>query len=144
MTGTDQGRGNSGVLFMGRYELQILDSYENKTYVNGQAASIYKQHAPLANASRRPGEWQTYDVVWVAPRFAADGSLTSPARITVFHNGVLVHHDIELRGPTAFRGTPSYRAHAARLPLELQEHNNRVAFRNIWVREPILPIVPRP
>lgn len=142
VSGDGQGRGNSGVLFMGRYELQILDSYDHTTYVNGQAASIYKQHAPLANASRRPGEWQSYDAIWLAPRFKPDGTLASPARLTVFHNGVLVHHDVALAGPTAFRGTPPYRAHPAQLPLELQEHNNALAFRNIWVRELRLPAQP--
>lgn len=135
VSGQGQGRGNSGVFLMGIYELQILDSYENPTYVNGQAAAIYKQYPPLVNASRRPGEWQTYDVVWIAPRFAPDGSLVSPARMTVFHNGVLVQHDAVLKGHTPNRGQPAYRAHADRLPLDLQDHNNAIAFRNIWVRE---------
>ena len=133
--GRGQGRGNSGVFFMGRYEVQVLDSHDNPTYVNGQAGSIYKQHPPLVNASRPPGEWQSYDIVFIAPRFAADGSLVSPARITVFHNGVLVQHDAILSGPTEYRGAPKYAAHAARQPLELQEHGNPVAFRHIWVRE---------
>ncbi len=133
--GKGQGRGNSGVFFMGLYELQVLDSYQNDTYVNGQAGSIYKQHPPLVNASRPPGEWQTYDAVFVAPRFAADGTLSSPARVTVFHNGVLVQHDVVLTGPTEYRGQPKYKAHAAKLPLRLQDHRNPTAFRNIWVRE---------
>ncbi len=133
--GKGQGRGNSGVFFMGRYELQILDSHQNDTYVNGQAGSIYKQHPPLVNASRPAGEWQTYDVVFIAPRFAADGSLVSPARMTAFHNGVLVQHDAVLSGPTEYRGQPKYQAHAAKLPLSLQDHRNPNAFRNIWVRE---------
>lgn len=137
--GNSQGRGNSGVFFMGLYELQILDSWNNPTYVNGQAGSLYKQHPPLVNASRPPGEWQTYDVVFVAPRFAADGSLVSPARVTAFHNGVLVQHDAVLRGPTVYRGEPKYQAHADRLPLVLQDHDNPTAFRNIWVRELRLP-----
>ena len=143
--GDGQGRGNSGVFFMGLYELQILDSYENKTYVNGQAASVYKEHAPLVNPSRPPGEWQTYDVVFVAPRFAADGTLRRPARLTAFHNGVLVQHDVVLTGPTpngpSFHQPklPPYAAHAAKLPLVLQAHGNPVAFRNIWVRELTLP-----
>ena len=137
--GDSQGRGNSGVFFMGLYELQVLDSYNNPTYVNGQAGAIYKQHIPLVNASRKPGEWQTYDAVWIAPRFAADGQLVSPGRATVFHNGVLVQHDVFLRGPTTHRGTPPYKAHAPKLPLELQDHNNLTAFRNIWVREIALP-----
>ena len=137
--GEGQGRGNSGVFFMGLYELQVLDSYRNETYVNGQAASIYKQQAPLVNASRGPGEWQVYDAIWIAPRFNADGSLRSPARITVFHNGVLVQHQTEVQGGTVFRGKPSYKAHADKLPLELQDHSNPNAFRNIWVRELKLP-----
>lgn len=139
VSGKSQGRGNSGIFFMGLYELQVLDSYDNETYVNGQAGSLYKQHAPLVNASRKPGEWQTYDAVFVAPRFAADGSVLSPARVTVFHNGVLVQHDVALRGPTVFRGQPQYAAHAARLPLALQDHKNPTAFRNIWIRELHLP-----
>lgn len=133
--GKGQGRGNSGVFFMGLYELQVLDSHDNPTYVNGQAGSVYKQHPPLVNASRPPGEWQTYDVVFIAPRFAADGSLASPARLTAFHNGVLVQHDVVLTGPTEYRGPPKYQAHAAKLPLLLQDHGDPVAFRNIWVRE---------
>lgn len=143
--GKGQGRGNSGVYFMGLYEVQILDSYENATYVNGQAASVYKEHAPLVNASRPPGEWQTFDVVFVAPRFAADGSLLRPARMTVFHNGVLVLHDVVLTGPTPNGPTyhqptlPPYAAHAAKLPLLLQDHRDVIAFRNIWVRELSLP-----
>jgi hypothetical protein len=137
--GSGQGRGNSGIYFMGLYELQILDSWQNPTYANGQAAAIYKQHPPLVNASSRPGEWQTYDVVFIAPRFAVDGRLLTPARMTAFHNGVLVQHDAVLRGPTVFRGEPRYAPHAAKLPLVLQDHRNLVAFRNIWVRELALP-----
>ena len=133
--GTGQDRGNSGVFFMGLYELQILDSYKNPTYVNGQAASIYKQYAPLVNASRPPGEWQVYDAVFIAPRFASDGALARPARATVFHNGVMVQYDVPLKGRIAYRGYPSYARHAAKLPLALQDHGDRVAFRNIWVRE---------
>jgi hypothetical protein len=137
--GESQGRGNSGVFFMGLYELQVLDSWKNPTYVNGQAGSVYKQHPPLVNASRAPGEWQTYDAVFIAPRFAADGSLTSPARLTAFHNGVLIQHDVVLSGPTEYRGQPKYKAHAAKLPLLLQDHHNPVAYRNIWIRELTLP-----
>lgn len=136
--GSGQGRGNSGIFLMGLYELQVLDSYDNKTYVNGQLGSIYKQHAPLANPARPPGAWQTYDVVFVAPRFDADGKLLSPARLTAFLNGVLVQHDVVLRGPTVYRGQPQYKAHEPRLPLVLQDHGDAVAFRNIWVREPAL------
>ena len=137
--GKGQGRGNSGVFFMGLYELQVLDSYDNETYSNGQVGSIYKQHIPLANPSRPPGEWQTYDLVFIAPRFAANGTLLSPARLTAFQNGVLVLHDVEIKGPTTYRGTPVYRAHADKLPLVLQDHRNPTAFRNIWVREIALP-----
>lgn len=137
--GSGQGRGNSGIYFMGLYELQILDSWQNPTYVNGQAASIYKQHAPLANASRPPGEWQVFDAVFIAPHFGVDGRLLSPARITALHNGVLVQHDAVLRGPTVFRGEPRYAPHSAKLPLVLQDHRNPVAFRNIWVRALTLP-----
>jgi len=134
-----QGRGNSGVFLMGRYEFQVLDSYENPTYVNGQAGSIYKQHPPLVNATRPPGEWQTYDIVFIAPRFSQDGKLLSPARLTGFHNGVLVQYDTVLRGATTYRGQPKYTPHAPRLPIELQDHSDLVAFRNIWVREIKLP-----
>jgi hypothetical protein len=139
VSGTGQGRGNSGVIFMGRYEVQILDSFENATYVNGQAASVYKQHVPLVNASRPPGEWQTYDIVFVAPRFKSDGSLRAPGRLTVFHNGVLVQHDVEIRGKTTHRGPPIYTAHGEKEPLALQFHNNPIGYRNIWVRELNLP-----
>lgn len=145
VTGSGQSRGNSGVFFMGLYELQILDSVSNPTYVNGQNAAVYKEHAPLVNASRPPGEWQTYDVVFVAPRFAPDGALLRPARLTAFHNGVLVQHDVVLTGPTPNGPTfnrstlPSYEAHPAKLPLLLQDHRSPVAFRNIWVRELHLP-----
>ena len=134
-----QARGNSGVFMMGLYELQVLDSYNNPTYVNGQAASIYKQYPPLVNACRPPEVWQTYDVIFIAPRFAADGSLISPARETVLHNGVLVQYDVVLKGPTEYRGYPKYKAHAAKLPIQLQDHGDKVSFRNIWVREITLP-----
>lgn len=145
ITGDGQGRGNSGVFFMGLYEVQVLDSWNNPTYVNGQAGSVYKEHAPLVNASRPPGEWQIYDIVFVAPRFGGDDKLPSPARLTVFHNGVLVQHDVTLTGPTPNGASyhqpalPDYAPHAARLPLMLQDHHNAVAFRNIWVRELHLP-----
>jgi hypothetical protein len=131
--GSSQGRGNSGVIFMGLYELQVLDSYNNPTYVKGQAGAVYNQHAPLVNASKKPGEWQRYDVVWIAPRFADDGSLLKLARITVFHNGVLVQHDFAVQGPTSMN-KPKYKMHPASLPLKLQDHHNPIAFRNIWVR----------
>jgi hypothetical protein len=143
ITGKGQLRGNSGVFLMGRYEIQVLDSYQSETYVNGQTASIYKQYAPLVNASRAPGEWQTYDIIFTAPRFDSDGKLLKPAYMTVLHNGVVVHHAAELKGPTVYRGQPKYQPHAAKLPIVLQEHKNdasdAVAYRNIWVRELALP-----
>ena len=135
IAGESQGRGNSGVFLMERYEVQVLDSWNNRTYTNGQAASIYKQHAPLVNAARRPGTWQTFDIIFMAPRFAADGSLERAATMTVLHNGVLVQNHVELAGPTVFRGQPEYEAHAAKLPILLQDHSNLVGYRNIWVRE---------
>src|SRR5690606_42156470 len=124
-----------GVFFMELYELQILDSYNNTTYSNGQAGSLYKQHIPLVNASLKPGEWQSYDVVFTAPQFNADGSLKSPARFTVFHNGVLIQNNVELKGGTVYRGQPSYKSHADKAPIVLQDHGNPVSFRNIWIRE---------
>jgi hypothetical protein len=139
VVGNGQGRGNSGVLFMGLYELQVLDSHNNPTYVNGQAGAIYKQVPPLVNASKPPGEWQTYDAVWVAPRFSTEGKVLSPARLTLFHNGVLVQLCSTSTGPTMNQGHPHYFKHPAKLPLMLQEHRNPVAFRNIWVRELALP-----
>ena len=135
IVGESQGRGNSGVFLMGLYEVQVLDSWENPSYVNGQAASVYKQHIPLVNASRAPGEWQTYDIVFSAPRFTAEGALDRPATVTVLHNGVLVQNHVTLEGPTVFRGAPRYEAHADRLPIMLQDHRNDVSYRNIWVRE---------
>ena len=135
IVGEGQGRGNSGVYIMGKYEVQVLDSYENETYYNGQAASLYKQNIPLVNACLPPGEWQTYDIIFKAPRFKEDGSLKSPAYVTVIHNGVLVQNHVELKGTTAFTGKPKYKAHPEKLPLHLQDHNNPVSFRNIWIRE---------
>lgn len=133
--GEGQGRGNSGVFLMGKYEVQVLDNYENKTYPNGQAASIYKQTIPLVNACRKPGEWQTYDIIFTAPRFNEKGRVTHPARITVIHNGVLVQNNTEIWGVTEFIGLPSYKQHSMKEPLILQDHNDLVSFRNIWIRE---------
>lgn len=133
--GTGQGRGNSGVFLMGYYEVQILDSYGNDTYADGQAAALYGQQPPLVNASRRPGEWQTYDIYFTRPRFAPDGTLLDSARVTVVHNGVLVHHAVAFQGRTAHQRRASYEAHPDRLPILLQDHGDRVRFRNVWVRE---------
>lgn len=133
--GEGQGRGNSGVFLMGLYEVQVLDSYENETYYNGQAGSIYKQQIPLVNACRPPGQWQTYDIIFKAPRFKDDGSLLSPAYITVIHNGVLIQNHVELKGGTRYIGAPEYVKHSEKLPLILQDHGDAVSFRNIWVRE---------
>lgn len=134
--GSSQGRGNSGVFFgLTRYEIQVLDSYQNPTYADGSCASIYNQYPPLVNASRPPGEWQSFDILWTAPRFDADGRLVSPARVTLFHNGVLVHHNAELIGNTGWVTRGPYRAHPEKLPLALQDHGNPVRYRNIWVRE---------
>lgn len=132
--GEGQGRGNSGIFMMEIYELQVLDSYESVTYSNGQAGSIYKQSVPLVNACKGPGEWQVYDVIFMAPVFTEKGSLKSPATITVLHNGVLVQNNFEIKGPTVFRGIPRYEAHG-KGSLTLQDHGNPTSFRNIWVRE---------
>ncbi len=133
VVGDSQGRGNSGVFLMSEYEVQVLDSFDNRTYSNGQAASVYKQHIPLVNASRRPGKWQTYDIVFTAPVFGTHGRVVHPARVTVFHNGVLVQNNVTLHGPTEFIGEPQYKAHGA-APLKLQDHGNPVRYRNIWIR----------
>jgi hypothetical protein len=133
--GTSQGRGNSGIFLMGRYEMQVLDSYENKTYFDGQAGAIYKQTPPAVNAMRPPGEWNTYDIFWTAPRFDEDGSLLSPAYITATHNGVLVLNHFELLGDTPFNRAPQYTAHGPKGPIAIQDHGNPVRFRNIWIRE---------
>ncbi len=135
VAGESQGRGNSGVFLMESYEVQVLDNYGNKTYADGMAAAVYGQYPPLVNASRPPGEWQTYDILFQAPRFDADGGLVKPAVMTVFHNGILVQDHVELTGPTAWKQRPPYKAHAARLPISLQDHGNPVRFRNIWIRE---------
>lgn len=135
ITGEGQDRGNSGVFLMGLYEVQILDSYESATYSNGQAGSIYKQSIPAVNATRPPGQWQCYDIVFRAPRFDGDGNLERPATMTVFHNGVLIQDHFTLKGTTVFIGEPTYEAHPDKLPVMLQDHGNLVSFRNIWIRE---------
>ncbi len=132
---TGQKRGNSGVFFMGRYELQVLDSYENETYADGQAGSIYGQYPPLVNACREPGQWQSYDVSFLRPIFDNSGRCIRPARITVFHNGVVVQNNVEIKGATAHKKKAKYNPHADKLPLSLQDHNNPMRFRNIWIRE---------
>jgi len=143
LEGTGQARGNSGVFLasIGKgddgYELQVLDSYNNKTYVNGMAGSIYKQAIPLANPGKKNGEWQTYDIIWTAPVFNADGSLKSAARVTVFFNGVVVENNFQLIGPTLYIGKPEYKAHGPS-PIKLQAHGDKskpLSYRNIWVRE---------
>ncbi|MDT0648627.1 3-keto-disaccharide hydrolase [Autumnicola edwardsiae] len=133
--GEGQGRGNSGVFLMNNYEVQILDSYESKTYTNGQAGSIYKQSPPLVNATKSPEEWNVYDIIFRSPRFNKDGMLIKPATVTVLHNGVLVQEHFEIKGPTVYTGIPHYTAHAEKLPIRLQDHGNPVSFRNIWVRD---------
>jgi hypothetical protein len=135
--GQSQGRGNSGIFMQGIYELQVLDNYNNRTYANGQAGSIYKQTPPLVNAMRKPGEWNVYDVIYTAPRFKEDGALLTPARITVLHNGVLVQNNFELRGDTPYIGLPKYTKHG-KGPIKLQDHGDPskpISFRNIWLRE---------
>lgn len=143
ITGEGQARGNSGVFLASTgpgddgYEIQVLDCYNNSTYVNGQTASIYKQSIPLANACKKPGEWQVYDIIWTAPRFNEDGSLKTPARVTAMHNGVLVQNNYELKGETRYIGAPYYKKHGP-APIKLQAHGDKsepVSFRNIWVRE---------
>jgi hypothetical protein len=142
ITGEDQARGNSGIFLASTgkgdagYELQVLDNYNNKTYTNGQVGSIYKQSVPLANPCRKPGEWQSYDIIWTAPVFGTDGSLSAPARVTVFLNGVLVQNNFELKGQTRYIGKPYYMAHGPS-PIKLQAHGDKsepINYRNIWVR----------
>ena len=133
--GQGQDRGNSGVYLMSRYEVQVLDSYNNQTYADGMAGALYGQVPPLVNASRPPGAWQSYDIVFRGPRFDSSGRLLRPATITVFHNGVLVQDHVTLTGPTAHRARPPYEAHPDRLPILIQDHAHPVRFRNIWLRE---------
>jgi hypothetical protein len=138
--GNGQGRGNSGVYIMGRYEVQILDSVDNPTYFDGQCAAVYKQSPPMVNVCRKPGEWQTYDILFTAPVFGEDGKVTKPAYVTVIHNGVCVHNHFELKGGTFYDRPAAYVKHADKMPLRLQNHGNPMKFRNIWVRE-IKPLV---
>lgn len=129
-----QGRGNSGIFLQSRYEVQVLDCFNNKTYSNGQAGSIYKQTIPLANACKKPGEWQTYDIIFTAPKFNADSTVKEPGYVTVLHNGVLIQNHVPLKGETVYIGEPFYKAHG-KAPIKLQDHGNPVSYRNIWIRE---------
>ncbi len=132
--GSSQGRGNSGVFLFGKYEIQVLDCYQNPTYADGHAAAVYGQYPPLVNASRKPGDWQTYDILWTAPKFK-NGEVDTPAYVTVLHNGVAVHNHVKVLGPMAYRQFPKYVPHGPKGPIALQDHGNRVRFRNIWIRE---------
>jgi hypothetical protein len=142
VTKEDHGFGNSGILLQGRYELQVFESYNypiylkgKPIYTNGQAGSIYKQVTPLVNACKRPGEWQTYDIIYMAPRFSENGRVAIPARITVIHNGILIINNSEIQGSMTYIGLPEYKQHSLKEPLYLQEHGDRVSYRNIWIRE---------
>jgi hypothetical protein len=132
--GDGQGRGNSGIFLQGLYELQVLDSYDNVTYSNGQAGSIYKQTMPLVNASIKPGEWQTYDIIYTAPKFNKDGQMVTPPYVTVLHNGVLIQNHTAIQGTTPYIGRPEWKPHG-KGPIKLQDHGNPTSFRNIWIRE---------
>lgn len=135
LEGEGQDRGNSGVFPMSFYEIQVLDCYQNQTYPDGMTAAVYGQYPPLVNACRPPGEWQTYDIIFHRPHFNSDGRPTKPAYLTVFHNGILVQYNVELTGPMGHKVRPSYQAHPDKLPLLLQDHDNPVRYRNIWIRE---------
>lgn len=135
VTGQGQGRGNSGVYLMNRYEIQILDSYDNETYFDGQAGALYKQRPPMVNVCRKPGEWQSFDIIFKAPRFDENKELSEPGYVTVLHNGVVIHNHTEIEGKTAWHRPPEYDFHAPRQPIHIQYHGNPVRFRNIWIRE---------
>jgi hypothetical protein len=138
ISGSNQTRGNSGIWFMSNYEMQILDNYNNPTYVNGMVGSLYKQHVPLVAAGRKPGEWQTYDILFTAPQFKDNGELATPARITAFLNGVLVQNNVIVYGPVEWIGLPKYVKHSSKMPIYIQDHGfdggQPVSFRNIWIR----------
>jgi hypothetical protein len=135
VTGDGQDRGNSGIFLQERYEVQVLDSYESVTYSNGQAGSIYKQHIPLVNVCKKPGEWQTYDIIFSSPKFAENGQVDEPGFVTVMQNGVLVQNHVELMGTTVYIGKPKYEKHNLKEPISLQDHGCLVSYRNIWIRE---------
>jgi hypothetical protein len=135
VSGSGQGRGNSGVFLADRYEVQVLDSFGNRTYFDGQCAAIYKQSPPMVNACKKPGEWQTYDIIFESPRFADDGKVAKPGYVTVIHNGAVVHNHFELQGGTFYERAPIYEKHTPKEPIRLQNHGNPVRFRNIWLRE---------
>jgi hypothetical protein len=132
--GSSQGRGNSGIFMQGKYELQVLDNYDNRTYSNGQAGAIYKQTMPLVNVCRKPGEWQSYDIIYTSPKFNKDSMIIHPAYITVLQNGVVVQNHTPIYGTTPYIGKPHYEVHG-KGPIRLQDHNNTTSFRNIWIRE---------
>jgi hypothetical protein len=140
VSGNGQGRGNSGIFLANRYEVQVLDSYGNKTYFDGQCGSLYKQSPPMVNACRKPGEWQTYDIIFTAPRFADDGKVLQPGYVTVMQNGLIVQNHFALQGGTFYDRPASYEKHPVKQPIRLQNHGNPVKYRNIWLRE-VTPIV---
>ncbi len=146
VSGRGQGRGNSGIFLANRYEVQVLDSYDNKTYFDGQCASLYKQQPPMANVCRKPGEWQTYDIAFESPRFSEDGKVLKPGIVTVVHNGVIAQNHFELQGGTYYDRPASYTKHPLKQPIRLQNHGNPVKYRNIWIREftPIVGKKPEP
>lgn len=139
--GSGQGRGNSGIYLMNRYEVQVLDSFDNTTYFDGQCGAIYKEQPPMVNVCRKPGEWQAFDILFTAPKFYEDGSVGKPGYVTVLHNGVLIHNHFELLGSTNFDRPPAYVKHGEKEPLQIQFHGNPVRFRNIWIRENVKPLV---
>lgn len=141
VSGSGQGRGNSGIYFMGNYEVQLLDSFENPTYFDGQCGSVYKQQPPIVNACRKPGEWQAYDIIFTAPKFNEDGTVAKPAAVTVLQNGILVQNHFELQGMTAWDAPAKYTKHPEKLPIHIQNHGNPIRFRNIWIRENVQPLV---
>ena len=140
--GKGQGRGNSGIFFGNGYEVQVLDGYENPTYFDGQCGALYKQSPPIVNPCRKPGQWQSYDIIYDAPKFGAYGELTRPAYFTVMLNGVVIQNHVELKGRTLYNKPPTYEPHPEKTPISLQHHNNPVQYRNIWVRENMAPLQP--